>query len=72
MLPIHTTPKADISYRHVGRTDVTRYEKMHVEVFGESADASVAADRRPELVATAAPLRRAAAAALEASVAAAS
>lgn len=42
MLPIHTTAKADISYRHVGRTDVTRYEKMHVEVFGESADASIA------------------------------
>ena len=42
MLPIHTTAEADISYRHVGRTDVTRYEKMHVEVFAESADASVA------------------------------
>ncbi|MEM9928443.1 MAG: glucosamine-6-phosphate deaminase [Bacteroidota bacterium] len=42
MLPIHTTAKADISYRHVGRTDVTRYEKMHVEVFGDSGDASVA------------------------------
>lgn len=42
MLPIHHTSKADISYRHVGRTDVTRYEKMHVEVFGDSDDASVA------------------------------
>ncbi|MEM9528833.1 MAG: glucosamine-6-phosphate deaminase, partial [Bacteroidota bacterium] len=27
---------------HVGRTDVTRYEKMHVEVFADSGDASVA------------------------------
>lgn len=42
LLPIHETAKADISYRHVGRTDVTRYEKMHVEVFGDSDNASVA------------------------------
>ena len=41
-LPVHTSPQADISYRHVGRTDVTRYEKMHVEVFNTSNDASVA------------------------------
>jgi len=45
ILPIHTSPDADISYRHVGRTDVTRYEKMHVEVFEESADASIAVAR---------------------------
>ncbi|MEO0733954.1 MAG: glucosamine-6-phosphate deaminase, partial [Bacteroidota bacterium] len=42
LLPIHEDAKADITYRHVGRTDVTRYEKMHVEVFAESGDASVA------------------------------
>ncbi len=42
LLPIHETHHADISYRHVGRTDVTRYEKMHVEVFADSGDASVA------------------------------
>ena len=42
---VHTSPTADIRHRHVGRTDVTRYEKMHVEVFAESADASVAVAR---------------------------
>jgi len=42
LLPIHETAKADISYRHVGRTDVTRYEKMHVEVFADSGNASIA------------------------------
>ena len=41
-LSIHDTPQADISYRHVGSTDVTRYEKMHVEVFRDSAKASIA------------------------------
>jgi len=45
LLPVHATPDADITYRHVGRTDVTRYEKMHVEVFGDSGDASVAVAR---------------------------
>lgn len=44
-LPVHAAPDADISYRHVGRTDVTRYEKMHVEVFDDSGDASVAVAR---------------------------
>ena len=42
ILAVHETAKADIQYRHVGRTDATRYEKMHVEVFGNSDDASVA------------------------------
>ncbi len=42
VLTVHSTPKADIAYRHVGRTDATRHEKMHVEVFGDSGDASVA------------------------------
>ena len=42
ILAVHGTPTADIQYRHVGRTDATRYEKMHVEVFGSSDDASVA------------------------------
>ena len=41
-LTIHDTAIADISYRHVGSTDLTRYEKMHVEVFRDSAQASVA------------------------------
>lgn len=45
LLPIHTSSDAEISYRHVGRTDVTRYEKMHVEVFSDSGDASVALAR---------------------------
>ena len=45
LLPVHTTPNAEIAYRHVGRTDVTRYEKMHVEVFADSGDASVALAR---------------------------
>ena len=42
LLSIHQSAKADISYRHVGSTDVTRYEKMHVEVFHDSSEASVA------------------------------
>ncbi|WP_116127106.1 glucosamine-6-phosphate deaminase [Lewinella sp. IMCC34183] len=41
-LSIHDRPNVDISYRHVGSTDVTRYEKMHVEVFRDSAQASIA------------------------------
>ena len=45
LLSVHTQPDADIQYRHVGRTDATRYEKMHVEVFGSSDDASVAVAR---------------------------
>lgn len=45
LLPIHTSADADIAYRHVGRTDVTRYEKTHIEVFSESGDASVALAR---------------------------
>lgn len=45
LLPIHTSADAEIGYRHVGRTDVTRYEKMHVEVFSDSGDASVALAR---------------------------
>ena len=42
ILTIHDSTKADITYRHVGRTDATRNEKMHVEVFGDSGDASIA------------------------------
>ena len=42
ILSVHKNSQADITYRHVGRTDLTRYEKMHVEVFGDSSDASVA------------------------------
>ena len=42
LLTIHDTAQADISYRHVGSTDVTRYEKMHVEVFRDSGQASIA------------------------------
>lgn len=45
LLPIHTSADADIAYRHVGRTDVTRYEKTHIEVFSDSGDASVALAR---------------------------
>jgi glucosamine-6-phosphate deaminase len=45
ILPIHETAQADISYRHVGATDITRYEKMHVEVFSDSGNASVAVAR---------------------------
>ena len=41
-LSIHDTYQADISYRHVGSTDLTRYEKMHVEVFKDSGQASIA------------------------------
>ena len=41
-LSIHNNADVDISYRHVGSTDITRYEKMHVEVFRDSAQASVA------------------------------
>ena len=41
-LSIHNSPDVDISYRHVGSTDLTRYEKMHVEVFRDSQQASVA------------------------------
>ncbi len=44
-LSIHDKSNVDISYRHVGSTDVTRYEKMHVEVFRDSAQASVAVAR---------------------------
>ncbi len=44
-LPIHQAPTAEITYRHVGSTDITRYEKMHVEVFADSGDASVAVAR---------------------------
>ena len=42
LLSVHDTATVDISYRHVGRTDVTRYEKMHVEVFDDSTHASIA------------------------------
>ncbi|MGB3800183.1 MAG: glucosamine-6-phosphate deaminase [Lewinella sp.] len=41
-LSIHNSSNVDISYRHVGSTDVTRYEKMHVEVFRDSGQASIA------------------------------
>ncbi|PPK88870.1 glucosamine-6-phosphate deaminase [Neolewinella xylanilytica] len=41
-LSIHNSANVDISYRHVGSTDVTRYEKMHVEVFRDSGQASIA------------------------------
>ena len=44
-LSIHDKPNVDISYRHVGSTDVTRYEKMHVEVFRDSGQASIAVAR---------------------------
>ncbi len=42
LLSVHDTSDANISYRHVGSTDITRYEKMHVEVFKDSGQASVA------------------------------
>ncbi|MBB4078564.1 glucosamine-6-phosphate deaminase [Lewinella aquimaris] len=42
LLSVHDTSTADISYRHVGSTDITRYEKMHVEVFKDSGKASIA------------------------------
>jgi glucosamine-6-phosphate deaminase len=45
LLSIHNSSDADISYRHVGSTDLTRYEKMHVEVFSESDKASIAVAR---------------------------
>lgn len=45
LLAVHHSPQADISYRHVGSTDVTRYEKMHVEVFSNAETASVAVAR---------------------------
>ena len=41
-LSIHNSANVDISYRHVGSTDITRYEKMHVEVFRDSSQASIA------------------------------
>ena len=41
-LSIHNQADVDISYRHVGSTDITRYEKMHVEVFRDSGQASIA------------------------------
>ncbi len=41
-LSIHNSSHVDISYRHVGSTDLTRYEKMHVEVFRDSGQASIA------------------------------
>ena len=41
-LSIHNSANVDISYRHVGSTDITRYEKMHVEVFRDSGQASIA------------------------------
>jgi len=44
-LSIHDTYEADISYRDVGSTDLTRYEKMHVEVFHDSGEASIAVAR---------------------------
>lgn len=42
ILTVHNTADADITYRSVGRTDATRHEKMHVEVFGDSTKASIA------------------------------
>ena len=45
LLPIHNNPKASISYQHIGRTDITRFEKMHVEVFSDSGTASIAVAR---------------------------
>ncbi len=44
-LPIHEKTTVNISHRHIGRTDTTRFEKMHVEVFADSVLASVAAAR---------------------------
>ena len=41
-LAIHESPATSIAYRHVGRTDETRYEKVHVEVFTDSGAASIA------------------------------
>ncbi|MEO0333549.1 MAG: glucosamine-6-phosphate deaminase, partial [Bacteroidota bacterium] len=45
LLPIHSNPEANISYQHIGRTDITRFEKMHVEVFSDSGTASIAVAR---------------------------
>ncbi|MEM6843941.1 MAG: glucosamine-6-phosphate deaminase [Bacteroidota bacterium] len=45
LLPIHNNPEANISYQHIGRTDITRFEKMHVEVFSDSGTASIAVAR---------------------------
>ena len=42
LLPIHDSPQVDIGHQHVGRTDITRFEKLHVEVFENSDVASVA------------------------------
>ena len=42
LLAIHDSATADISYRNVGSTEATRYEKMHVEVFHDSGQASIA------------------------------
>ena len=45
LLPIHNSPEVEIDYQHIGRTDITRFEKMHVEVFVNSEAASIAVAR---------------------------
>ncbi len=41
-LSIHNSHQANIKYQHIGRTDVTRFEKMHAEVFSNAQIASIA------------------------------
>jgi glucosamine-6-phosphate deaminase len=44
-LPVHQSYQVNIRHQHIGRTDVTRFEKIHTEVFSEAANASIAIAR---------------------------
>lgn len=45
VLPIHTKANVSIAHQHIGRTDFTRFEKMHTEIFNSSDIGSVAVAR---------------------------
>lgn len=44
-LPVHQSYQANIRHQHIGRTDVTRFEKIHTEVFSAASIASIAIAR---------------------------